>query len=186
MIIGYARVSTDDQNLDLQRDALTKAGCQQIFEDRISGSRSDRAGLKQTLSSLSPGDTLVVWRLDRLARSLSDLLMLANKLKDQGVALKSLSEEANTDTAVGTLLFQLLGVLAEFEKNLIKERVNAGLASARARGRCGGRREILNQEQKAHAIALHRDGKTVAEVCKLLGISRRTFYNYLNKQNNVC
>lgn len=181
MLIGYARVSTEDQNLDLQRDALTKAGCERIYDDRLSGAKAERPGLRQALDQLRSGDTLVVWRLDRLGRSLKDLITRAEQLKEMGVGLTSLQENIDTSTSGGQLIFHMFGALAEFERNLIRERTNAGLAAARARGRLGGRRPKLNAKQRAHALTLYNSKThTVAEICALFGIGRQTFYNYLN------
>src|SRR3954470_3634818 len=132
MLIGYARVSTDDQNLDLQRDALTKAGCEQIYTDRVSGTKATRKGLKEALSHLRAGDTLVVWRLDRLGRSLRHLIDTITELGDRGVGFKSLQENIDTTTSGGKLVFHIFGSMAEFERDIIKERTNAGLESARS------------------------------------------------------
>lgn len=140
MLVGYARVSTHDQNEDLQVDALTKAGCERIFTDRISGAIVDRPGLNDALDYIRPDDTLVVWRLDRLGRSLKDLIEIVGKLDSQGIGFTSLQESIDTNTSGGRLVFHIFGALAEFERNLIRERTKAGLAAARARGRVGGRR----------------------------------------------
>jgi len=182
MLIGYARVSTDDQTLDLQRDALQAAGCDRIFEDKAGGSKADRPGLKEALSHLRKGDTLVVWRLDRLGRSLKDLIARAESLHEQSVGLKSLQENIDTDSASGQLIFHIFGALAQFERTLIRERTQAGLSAARARGRLGGRRKRLNAEQRAHAVDLYKTKKhTAKEVCVLMGISRATLYTYIEE-----
>src|SRR5215831_12766340 len=141
MLIGYARVSTNEQNLDLQRDALRKAGVapKDLYTDKVTGVKADRPGFQAALSHLREGDTFVVWRLDRLGRSLKHLLETVTMLKEQGVAFKSLTENIDTSTATGNLVFQIFGALAEFERNLITERTIAGLQAARARGRKGGR-----------------------------------------------
>jgi DNA invertase Pin-like site-specific DNA recombinase len=141
MLIGYARVSTNEQNLDLQRDALIKAGVtvRNLYTDKVTGVKSERPGLKQALSHVREGDTFIVWRLDRLGRSLRHLIDTVTTLKNQGVSFKSLTENIDTSTATGTLVFQIFGALAEFERNLITERTVAGLEAARARGRKGGR-----------------------------------------------
>src|SRR2546423_14717869 len=141
MLLGYARVSTDEQNLDLQRDALLKAGvtAKDIYTDKVTGVKAERQGLSFALSHLREGDTLVVWRLDRLGRSLKHLIETITTLKEQGISFKSLTENIDTSTATGTLVFQIFGALAEFERNLIKERTVAGLNAARARGRTEGR-----------------------------------------------
>ena len=138
MLIGYARVSTDDQNLNLQKDALTRAGCERILEDRQSGAKADRPGLRDALDYARDGDTLTVWRLDRLSRSLKDLIDLVSQLEARGIGLKSLHESIDTTSSSGKLIFHVFGALAEFERNLIRERTQAGLAAARARGRRGG------------------------------------------------
>ena len=175
MKIGYARVSTDDQNLDLQRDALGGAGCERLFTDTISGAKADRPGLTAALEFVRPGDVLVVWRLDRLGRSLPDLIRLVGELDANGIGFESLSEKIDATTAAGRLVFHVFAALAEFERNLIRERTHAGLAAARARGRKGGRRELDLEKQVA--IARMAD-QPPAVVCKALGISRSTFYKY--------
>ena len=142
MLLGYARVSMHDQNLDLQKDALKGASCEKIFLDEISGSTKHRPGLERALDSLREGDTLIVWRLDRLGRSLKDLIELVGQLERKGVALRSLQEANDTTSPGGKLIFHVFGALAEFERNLIRERTQAGLAAARARGRKGGRPKI--------------------------------------------
>ena len=181
MLIGYARVSTDDQTLDLQRDALQTAGCERIFEDTAS-SAAERPGLRDALDQLRAGDTLVVWRLDRLGRSLKDLIARAEALRIQGVGLKSLKEAIDTDSGSGRLIFHIFGALAEFERVLIRERTQAGLQAARARGRQGGRRKRLDVRQRAHAVELYRSRRhTVKEICALMGISRATLYAYVEE-----
>lgn len=175
MKIGYARVSTDDQNLDLQRDALGRACCERLFTDTISGAKADRPGLSAALEFARPGDVLIVWRLDRLGRSLPDLVRLVGELDAKGIGFESLTEKIDATTAAGRLVFHVFAALAEFERNLIRERTHAGLAAARARGRMGGRREL--DPEKQMAIARMAD-QTPAVVCKVLGISRSTFYKY--------
>ena len=180
MLIGYARVSTDDQHLDLQRDALQLAGCNKIYTDQQTGIAVDRPGLAIVLDVVRPADTLVVWRLDRLGRSLKDLIRLVEQLEQHGVGLKSLQENIDTATTGGRLVFHLFGALAEFERNLIRERTKAGLSAARARGRQGGRPKTLNSEKRNLALQLHRERKySIAEICRLMGISKSTLYNYL-------
>lgn len=175
MKIGYARVSTDDQNLDLQRDALDSAGCERLFTDTISGAKADRPGLASAIAFARPGDVLVVWRLDRLGRSLPDLVRLIGELDAAGIGFESLTEKIDATTAAGRLVFHVFAALAEFERNLIRERTHAGLAAARARGRKGGRRGL--DPDKQAAIAKMAD-QSPAVVCKMLGISRSTFYKY--------
>ena len=181
MLIGYARVSTDDQTLDLQRDALQGAGCERIFEDTASGA-AERPGLRDALKQLRAGDTLIVCRLDRLGRSLKDLIARAETLRVQGVGLRSLKEAIDTDSGSGRLIFHIFGALAEFERALIRERTQAGLQAARARGRQGGRRKRLDTPQRAHAVELYRSRRhTVKEICVLMGISRATLYAYVEE-----
>lgn len=180
MLIGYARVSTEDQHLDLQRDALAQAGCGRIFEDRRSGAKADRPGLLAALDYARLGDCLVVWRLDRLGRSLPDLIALVRRMEDAGVQLQSLTEGIDTSTANGRLTFHLFASLAEFERALVRERTRAGLNAARARGRKGGRKHRLTPERRAHAVDLYRaKDKTVREICRLMGISKPTLYAYV-------
>jgi DNA invertase Pin-like site-specific DNA recombinase len=180
MLIGYARVSTDDQNLDLQRDALRQAGCKKICEDRISGAKAARPGLTLALEIARAGDVLVVWRLDRLGRSLHDLIVLAKTLEEAGIGLMSLQENIDTTTSGGRLVFHLFGALAEFERNLIRERTRAGLSAARARGRQGGRPKMLDAEKRQLTLRLYHERKhSIAEICRLMGISKSTLYNYL-------
>ena len=181
MIVGYARVSTHEQNLDLQNDALKKAGCKKIFTDNASGSLQDRDGLSRALDSLRPSDTLVVWKLDRLGRSLSHLVGLVEELKDRGVFFRSLQENIDTSSGVGKLVFHIFASLAEFERDIVRERTMAGLASARVRGRMGGRPKALDEKKIALAQAMHHDKKIpIKEICSTLGVGRTTLYRYLN------
>jgi DNA invertase Pin-like site-specific DNA recombinase len=180
VLIGYARVSTEDQHLDLQRDALTRAGFARTFEDRRSGAKADRPGLAAALEYARSGDSLVVWRLDRLGRSLSDLIALVRRMEEAGVQLRSLTEGIDTSTTNGKLTFHLFAALAEFERALVRERTRAGLDAARARGRMGGRKHRLAPERRAHAVALYKaKDKTVGEICRLMGISKPTLYAYV-------
>src|SRR3954466_11684681 len=151
MLIGYARVSTNDQTLDLQQDALTKAGCEKIFTDTVSGATTERKGLDQALTKLRAGDTLTVWRLDRLGRSLPHLITTITSLEKQGIGFKSLTENIDTTTSGGKLIFHIFGALAEFERNLIRERTLAGLEAARARGRTGGKPKLTPENRKVAA-----------------------------------
>jgi len=179
MLVGYARVSTGDQNLDLQRDALKKVGCERIFEDVASGARPERDGLEETLGFLREGDVLVVWKLDRLGRSLKHLMEVVQRLEQRGIGFRSLQESLDTTTSGGRLIFHVFGALAEFERDLIRERTQAGLASARARGRMGGRPRAMDAKQAAIAQSLRQDPeRTVKEICETLGISPATFYRY--------
>ena len=152
MRIGYARVSTQDQNAELQTDALRASGCEQIHQEKASGKSRDRPELERCLQTLRTGDTLVVWRLDRLGRSLKDLVEIVQALQDRGIGFQSLTESLDTTNAGGRLVFHIFGALAEFERNLIRERTIAGLAAARARGRRGGRREKLSRSDIRCAI----------------------------------
>ena len=181
-VIGYARVSTEDQNLDLQRDALNRAGCTRIYEDRLSGAKAARPGLALVLEVARGGDQLVVWRLDRLGRSMSDLIALTRTLQERGVELRSLTEGIDTSTINGKFTFHLFAALAEFERALIRERTQAGLAAARARGR--GRPKLLDPEKRRHVVALYNDKQhSVAEICRIMGISKPTLYSYLEEAN---
>jgi DNA invertase Pin-like site-specific DNA recombinase len=180
MFIGYARVSTDDQNLDLQRDALQKAGCEQIYTDRVSGTKAERKGLTEALSHLRAGDTLVVWRLDRLGRSLRHLIDTVTDLQERGIGFKSLQESIDTTTSGGKLVFHIFGALAEFEREIIRERTRAGLTAARARGKSGGRPKAMTAKQVQMLRNLASDPEnSIDEICKTLGISRTTFYRYV-------
>lgn len=182
MKIGYARVSTHDQNLDLQRDALKQAGCEKIHIDQASGQTLDRTGLERALDQVRPGDTLVVWRLDRLGRSLKHLIELMSGLEKKEVGFCSLQESINTASPGGKLVFYLFGALAEFERNLIRERTQAGLAAARARGRRGGRPRALTRKQEELAVKLHQERQhTIREICGILKISKPTLYEYLRR-----
>ena len=187
MLIGYARVSTNDQNLDLQTDALKKASCEKLYCDKISGVKADRPGLTQALEVARAGDTLVIWRLDRLGRSIKDLIQISETLKARSIALKSLQEGIDTTTSTGQLMFNLLAVLAEFEKNLINERSKAGLAAARSRGKLGGRPKSLTQSQQKLAVKLYHEREhSIAEICKMMNISKPTLYSYVTAQNTPC
>ncbi len=180
MLIGYARVSTDDQNLDLQRDALQRAGCGKIFEEKESGrAGTKRPALEAALAFLRPEDQLVVWKVDRLGRSLREMLDTAHKLQGQGVKLRSLTEAVDTETPTGRLMFNFLGTIAEYFLDLNRERTMEGLKAALARGRKGGRRRKLSEEDLAVARAMLKDPTIpVAQVAKRLGVSRTTFYAY--------
>ena len=177
--IGYARVSTDDQNLDLQRDALKQAGCRVVYEETGSGKTADRPELEQCRKALRPGDTLVVWRLDRLGRSLPDLVQIVADLEQRGISFESLTEKIETGSAAGKLVFHVFAALAEFERNLIRERTHAGLAAARARGRKGGRKPALTPQQVREIKALLRDPSIpVAAIANRYEVSRATIYKH--------
>lgn len=183
MLIGYARISTNDQNLDLQTDALTQAGCDKIFKDVASGSKIDRNGLDEALNSLREGDTLVVWKLDRLGRSIKHLIEVITQLHQRNIAFKSLQENINTKSPGGKLIFHIFCALAEFERDIIRERTFAGLASARSRGKFGGRPRSLDRKKFELARKFMSDNShSVEDVCKILGVSRTTLYRYLNRK----
>ena len=179
MLIGYARVSTTDQTLDLQTDALQAAGCERHFSDIVSGATVERPGLTAALTECRVGDTLVVWKLDRLGRSLPHLVETVRDLGARGVGFKSVQENLDTTTSGGKLIFHIFASLAEFERDLIRERTNAGLSAARARGRTGGRPKGVDQKKKKAALALKKDsGRSIREICEIVGISRNTYYKY--------
>ena len=190
MNIGYARVSTNDQNLSLQEDALREAGCERIFYDKVTGAKAERPGLQDALDYLREGeDVLVVWRLDRLGRSLKDLIELVNQLEQRKIGFKSLQDPVDTTSPGGMLVFHIFGALAEFERNLIRERTKAGLAAARARGKKGGRRRALNEDQVQRLYQLYDDSDadgnkkyTIKEICEMMGVSKSTLYSYLGKR----
>ena len=183
MKIGYARVSTTDQHLYMQEDALKSAGCEQIYHDIASGAKTERPGLEDALAYAREGDILVVWKLDRLGRSVQHLIQTIAELNDKGIGFKSLLENIDTTTSGGKLIFHIFSALAEFERGLIQERTKAGLKAARARGRMGGRPPLLDRRQIIRMIEMYDDQKnTVAEICKIYSISRPSFYNYLRKK----
>lgn len=183
MRVGYARVSTKDQSFDLQIDALKKAKCEQVFKEIASGAKTARPVLNDLLSRLRSGDVLIIWKLDRLGRSLKHLVTLTNELMERQIGLISLNDPIDTTTAQGRLVFNIFASLAEFERDLIRERTQAGLKAARVRGRTGGRPQGLSKQAEATAMAaetLYREGKLgVQEICDQLGITRPTLYAYL-------
>ena len=183
MNIGYARVSTQDQDLSLQLDALNDADCNKIYKEKITGSKKERPQLQKMLGQLRKGDVVVIWKLDRLARSLKDLVGLVNEIQERGGALHSLNDQIDTTTPHGKFTFHIFAALAEFELDIIRERTKAGLAAARARGRIGGRPKGLSKKAQHTAIIaekLYQERElTVKEICEQLSISRGTFYNYL-------
>ncbi|WP_419607259.1 recombinase family protein [Thiolapillus sp.] len=182
MRIGYARVSTQDQNPDLQLDALKKAGCEEIFQEKFSGKSAARPELENCLQMLRKGDVLVVWRLDRLGRSLKDLVEIVSALEDRGVGFQSLTENIDTVSAGGKLVFHIFSALAEFEHSLIRERTMAGLAAARARGRKGGRKPSMSKADVRKAAAMLKDPQmTKTEVAQHFGVSRVTLNNSLKR-----
>jgi len=183
MKFGYCRVSTREQNLDLQIDALEKEGCYEIFKDQVSGVRADRPNLSKLLERLRAGDTLVVWKLDRLGRSLTDLVKLVTSLNENGIGLKSLNDPINTTTSQGRFVFNIFASLAELERDIIRERTLAGLEAARSRGRQGGRPKGLSPDAENKALAaesLYKEKKlSTRQIAKRLGISTSTLYDYL-------
>ena len=188
MLIGYARVSTQDQTLDLQTDALKQAGCEKLFADTSSGAKSERPGLQEAMNHLRAGDTLVVWRLDRLGRTLKHLIATITDLSDNGIGFKSMQENMDTTTSGGKLIFHIFGALAEFEREVVRERTNAGLQAARARGRLGGRPKLqaLNPKKIALARKLYDDGHMpVKEICDTLHIGRSTLYRYVGEKTKL-
>jgi DNA invertase Pin-like site-specific DNA recombinase len=186
MDIGYARVSTHEQTLDLQMDALTAAGCDRVFQDMASGARTARPGLDDALDHAREGDTIVVWRLDRLGRSLKHLIEVVTEMQERGVGFRSLQESIDTTTPGGKLIFHVFGALAEFERNLIQERTLAGLAAARARGRNGGRPRKLSKTKVDLLYRLYDEREhTVVEIAKIIGISKTTLYRYLERRDGA-
>jgi DNA invertase Pin-like site-specific DNA recombinase len=180
MLIGYARVSTQDQTLNLQKDALKKIGCNKIFTDTVSGAKAERTGLNEALEYVREGDTLVVWRLDRLGRSLKHLIETITELNNRKIGFKSIQENIDTTTSGGKLVFHIFGALAEFERDIIRERTQAGLLAARARGRKGGRPKALTPKKAQMVQDLYRNKEnSIDEICKTLNISRTTLYRYI-------
>ena len=179
MFIGYARVSTTDQHLDLQKDALNAAGCERIFTDIASGAKAQRPGLTEAIQYCRPDDTLIVWKLDRLGRSLPHLVETVRDLDARRVGFKSLQEDIDTTTSSGKLIFHIFASLAEFERDIIRERTKAGLTAARARGRKGGRPKGVDVKKKKAALSLKKDpDRSVKDICEIVGISRNTYYKY--------
>lgn len=183
MKIGYARVSTADQYLRMQEDALKSAGCEEIYTDISSGAKSQRPGLDKALGYVREGDILIVWKLDRLGRSIQNLIQTITSLQERKVCFKCLQENIDTSTSGGKLIFHIFSALAEFERDLIRERTEAGLKAARIRGRMGGRPPMLDNRQINRMIEMYDEQKnTVAEICKIYDISRPSFYNYLKRR----
>lgn len=185
MFFGYARVSTADQNLALQRDALTAAGCERIFTDTMTGTSAERPGLTKALSALSAGDTLIVWKLDRLGRSLAHLVQLVADLGGRGIGFRSLSDPIDTESAGGRLVLHIMGALAEFERSLIVERTQAGLQAAKKRGRKLGRPTKLTAAQAGHARALLASGEDGRTVARSFGVARSTLYAALKTSDQT-
>ena len=180
MFVGYARVSTMEQNLDLQIDSLKKFGCEKIFTDTVSGAQSDKPELAKAMEYMRTGDTLVVRRLDRIVSSLAKLIELMNDLQNRGFSFHSIQDAIDTTTPTGKFFFHITGAFAELERNLIRERTKAGLEAARARGRKGGRRKAIDDKTMSMALTLYNEKKlSVQEICDRLTIKTRTFYRYL-------
>lgn len=180
MLIGYCRVSTIDQNLDLQKDELKKFGCSKIFEDVASGAKSSRTGLNTAMEFAREGDALVIWKLDRLGRSLKDLIDIVTRLEKEGVSFVCITQNIDTRTPGGKLFFHIFGALAEYERELIRERTKAGLTAARSRGRKGGRKPAMNEEQIEQARAMMDNPKLkIRSIIKTLGVSKATLYKYV-------
>lgn len=185
MLVGYVRISKNEQNMFLQKDALYRVGCQKLFGEILSGLKKDKPKLNEALQYLKSGDTLIVWRLDRISRSLKELLEIVTALELKGVNFKSLQECIDTSTSTGKFMFHIFGALAEFESNIIRERTKAGLAAARERGRKGGRPKILNKDQQKFVSKLYQNKKyTVEQLCEIMGISRPTLYKYIALKKN--
>lgn len=182
-LIGYARVSTTDQDPTLQEDALHQAGCTRVFVDTASGAAADRPQLEAVLQYLRPGDVLVAWRLDRLGRSLKHLVSLMADLESRGIGFRSLNESIDTTTPTGRLVFHIFAALAEFERELIRERTRAGLKVARARGRKGGRKPKMTPNKVEVARRMYSDQKSVSEIAETLGVSRASIYRHLGAQS---
>ena len=180
MLVGYARVSTEDQKLDLQLDALKRAGCEKVFSDQVSGASATKAGLDEALAYVRSGDTLVVWKLDRLGRTVKGLVDLVQTLQDKGIQFRSLTDGIDTSTTAGRFFFHVMAALAQMERELVHERTMAGLSAARARGRLGGRKPKMDAPKLDAAKKLLRAGTPVSEVAKTLGVGRATLYRNLN------
>ena len=186
MLIGYCRVSTNDQHLRMQEDALKSAGCEEVYTDIASGVKTKRPGLEQALDKARKGDTLVVWKLDRLGRSIQHLIETVKSLSDRKVGFKSLQENIDTTSSGGKLVFHIFGALAEFERDLIKERTQAGLKAARKRGRLGGRPLVLSATEIKKLKRHYKKGElSVKEICKVFSISKPTMYSYLRNNPDV-
>lgn len=178
-LFGYARVSTGDQNAQAQSDALKAAGCSRVWVDTASGATTSRPQLDDLLENLRPGDTLVVWRLDRLGRSLRHLLETVEELAERDVGFRSLTESIDTTTSGGRLIFTIFGAIAEFERNLIRERTKIGLTAARARGRTGGRPPVMTSAKIRQAKRMRDNGIHMTEIAEVLGVGRTTLYRHL-------
>lgn len=184
--VGYTRVSTHEQNLNLQLDALKKYNCVQIFKEYASGAKEDRKELKELFKFIRPNDTLVVWRLDRLARSIKQLIKMVDELNNKNIQLISVTEHINTTTPSGKLTFHIFAAIAEFEKNIIQDRVQAGLAASRARGKIGGRPKKMNEDKIKKAQYMWDSKKwSINEICENLGVSHMSVYRYIKQNTSI-
>ncbi|MEB7892033.1 recombinase family protein [Hafnia alvei] len=179
MQIGYIRVSTNDQNIELQEEALIRAKCDHIFVDKMSGTKAVRPGLKKCLKMLKRGDTLVVWKLDRLGRSAKNMIILLSELDERGIHFRSLTDSIDTSTRMGKLIFTIMSAFAEMERSLIVERTVAGLAAAREKGRVGGRKRVMTDDVVARAKRMFANGATLHQVANIIGVSHITIYKYI-------
>ncbi len=185
-LVGYARVSTMDQSSMLQVDALEAAGCYRVFTDHASGALDERVELSRLFDQARPGDTVVVWRLDRLGRSLRHLIDTVNSLADRQIGFRSLTENIDTTTSGGKLVFHIFGALAEFERELIRERTNAGLSAARARGRVGGRPKVMTDDKLATAQQMYNSNEfSLAAIARVVGVSRASLYRHLDQDGEL-
>lgn len=185
MKVGYARVSTEEQSLDLQLDALSEAGCERIYSEHASGKNTERPELERMLDMLREGDTVVVYKLDRISRSVQDLESLAKHFDDMGVEFVSLSDQIDTSTAMGKFFFHVMSAIAELERDIIVERTRAGLKAARARGRIGGRRPVDPKVVKQMLVLYDSRELSVDEICKTCGVTRSTLYKYVNERKSA-
>jgi len=185
MRIGYARVSTKEQDTQLQIDALKKAGCEVIYEEKVSGSKLDRLELENCLKSLRKGDELMVWKLDRLGRSLSQLINIIEEIREKGVEFSVITENIDTSTPSGKMMFHIFATIAEYERSMVKERVCAGLDVARKNGRYGGRPNALSGSDKKMAIAMLKGGATKSEISKHFNVCRQTIYRFFKEKNQI-
>lgn len=182
MRIGYARVSTEEQNLDMQLDALGDAGCERIYEEHASGKNTDRPELQRMLETLREGDEVVVYKLDRISRSVQDLESLAKTFEEAGVAFVSICDQIDTTNAMGRFFFHVMGAIAELERDIIVERTNAGLAAARARGKVGGRKPLPDKDVKRMLGLYDSKAMSISEICETMGVSKTTLYKYVNER----
>lgn len=184
MKIGYARVSTDDQSLNMQLDALNKAGCERIYQEHASGKNTEREELSKMLDALREGDVIIVYKLDRISRSVQDLESLAKRFQEQGVEFVSLTDQIDTSTAMGRFFFHVMSAISELEHDIIVERTKAGLEAARARGKRGGRKALEKKKIKQMLALYDSKEMSVSDVCEAVGVSKPTLYKYVRKRND--